>query len=485
MMKIILLLALLCVGIYAQDEKDVHVLTSSNFDDFVNNEDISLVEFYAPWCGHCKKLTPEYAKAATELKDIGVKLAKVDATEQGELAQKFGVTGYPTLKVFRSGAPTDYKGPRDAAGIVSYMKKQATPSITNLKSTKDLDKFVKDEAAVIYFGDSDAPLYKTFEKFASKHREEYRFATSSDADVLESSGHKDQIVLVQSKRYSVSPLETAKVIASDEHHTSDGLLSFIKGNLLPLVGEITADNLPLYKSVGKPIVKIYQDIDWQLNSKGANYLMNRVRKLAKDYKDKFTFAIASTKGHQSEINDAGLKGSSPFAIHNEKGHKYPGSSAFSVESLKQHLEDFLAEKLEPYLKSEAVPSSQDSDKATVVVGKTFDQIVNDPTKDVLIEAYAPWCGHCKTLAPKYDELASKMKEYDSVVIAKIDATANDIPSNFAVKGYPSIFFVPANNKASPMSYDGSREVDGFVSYIKKHASIPLKKSVKADGKDEL
>ena len=44
----------------------------------------------------------------------------------------------------------------------------------------------------------------------------------------------------------------------------------------------------------------------------------------------------------------------------------------------------------------------------VVVGKNFDSIVNDPTQDVLIEFYAPWCGHCKSLAPKYEELAGKV-----------------------------------------------------------------------------
>ena len=43
-----------------------------------------------------------------------------------------------------------------------------------------------------------------------------------------------------------------------------------------------------------------------------------------------------------------------------------------------------------------------------MVAETFDEIVNDKTKDVLIEFYAPWCGHCKSLAPKYDELAEKV-----------------------------------------------------------------------------
>ena len=70
-------------------------------------------------CGHCKKMAPEYSRAAKFLKERPepIMLAKVDATEEPSLANQYGATGYPSLKLFRKGKSFEYKGPRDEQGM--------------------------------------------------------------------------------------------------------------------------------------------------------------------------------------------------------------------------------------------------------------------------------------------------------------------------------------------------------------------------------
>uniref|UniRef100_A0A0M3J4J6 protein disulfide-isomerase n=1 Tax=Anisakis simplex TaxID=6269 RepID=A0A0M3J4J6_ANISI len=104
-------------------------------------------------CGHCKRLAPEYEKAATKLKtnDPPVGLAKVDCTAETKTCGKYGVSGFPTLKIFRNGVfAQDYDGPREAEGIVKYMRGQAGPSAVELKSYEQFEKFVDtDEMSVV------------------------------------------------------------------------------------------------------------------------------------------------------------------------------------------------------------------------------------------------------------------------------------------------------------------------------------------------
>lgn len=129
-------------------------------------------------------------------------------------------------------------------------------------------------------------------------------------------------------------------------------------------------------------------------------------------------------------------------------------------------------KLTATLKSEEIPAEQ-KDNVYTLVGKSFDSIVMDPTKDVLVEFYAPWCGHCKTLAPILEELAGNLKHNTNLIIAKMDSTQNEVES-VSVQGFPTIKFFPANKKSEPMDYNGDRTVEGFTKFFAESATVAFK-----------
>ena len=101
----LLALALLVI-VNADDNPNVLVLTDSTIDEAIANNEVIMIKFYAPWCGHCKRLAPEYDKAADLLVGKGskAKLAKVDATVEKTSASTYGVRGYPTVLLFKNGA---------------------------------------------------------------------------------------------------------------------------------------------------------------------------------------------------------------------------------------------------------------------------------------------------------------------------------------------------------------------------------------------
>uniref|UniRef100_A0AAR2M4R0 protein disulfide-isomerase n=1 Tax=Pygocentrus nattereri TaxID=42514 RepID=A0AAR2M4R0_PYGNA len=398
--------------------------------------------FYTHRCGHCQRLAPEYEAAATRLKGT-VSLAKVDCTVSSETCGRFGVSGYPTLKIFRNGEEaSSYEGPRTADGIVSYMKKQVGPSSVPLRSEADLNSFINtfDASVVGFFSGTESPQLAEFLKASSALRDSYRFAHSTDLRI----GLKHNV------------------------DTDFGLCP-----------HLNSENRDILRA--SDLLTAYYDVDYVRNPKGTNYWRNRVMKVATQFQSRgLTFAVADWEEFQEELEEEfglGLSdgGELPvITIRTRAGHKYIMQEEFTRDgkSLENFLEDYFAGRLKRYVKSEPIPESNDG-PVKVLVADTFEEIVNNPEKDVLVEFYAPWCGHCKNLEPKYTELGEKLSGNPNIVIAKMDATANDVPPNYDVQGFPTIYFAPAGQKDQPRKYEGGREVIDFISYLKKEATNPL------------
>ncbi|CCF37604.1 hypothetical protein CH063_08897 [Colletotrichum higginsianum] len=138
-------------GMYPKSSAVLQV-DAKNYDSLIAKSNYtSIVEFYAPWCGHCQNLKPAYEKAAKNLNGLA-KVAAVDCDEDSNkpLCGQFGVQGFPTLKIFRPGKKPgkpvveDYQGPRTATGIVEAVVDKITNHVKRV-TDKDLDSFLEGE----------------------------------------------------------------------------------------------------------------------------------------------------------------------------------------------------------------------------------------------------------------------------------------------------------------------------------------------------
>lgn len=129
-----------CSALYDKSDSVIE-LTPSNFESrVIDSDDIWIVEFFAPWCGHCKNLVPEYRKAAAALKGV-VKLGAVDADAHRELGARFGVKGFPTIKVFgrNKKSPSDYNGQRTAQGFIDTAFRELRSLVDSRSGSKSSD----------------------------------------------------------------------------------------------------------------------------------------------------------------------------------------------------------------------------------------------------------------------------------------------------------------------------------------------------------
>ncbi|KAL2654133.1 hypothetical protein R1flu_022261 [Riccia fluitans] len=451
------------------DERDVVILSSSNFTDVIKSNSHVLVEFYAPWCGHCQALAPEYAEAATALKDIAV-LAKIDATAEDELAQKFDIEGYPTLIFFLDGVHRPYKGQRQKDEIVAWIKKKTGPAVTTLNSKDDAESLVEKEKttmAIAYFPDLkglDAEAYGA----AARQDDDvvfYQTDKKEVAEVFNFSSEPPALVLLKE--------EAEKVSWFDGSFQRDEIIQFVAENKLPLVITFNKETSSLiFDSPIKRQFLLFAD------KSEFERVLPDFKLVSKAFTGKMVFVHVdlSDTEEATQITDFfGIPSDKTAVIgfeSKEEGRKFLLEGEVSLENMKKFGEGFLSDQLLPHLKSAPVPETNDG-PVKIVVGKNLDDVVLDESTDCFLEIYAPWCGHCQSLEPTWTKLGKRLASVKSIVIAKMDGTANE-HARAKPDGFPTLLFYPAGRKSfDPITYDGDRTLKEFVKFLKKEASIPF------------
>ncbi|TYI83408.1 hypothetical protein E1A91_D05G291000v1 [Gossypium mustelinum] len=454
-----------------ESKEFVLTLDQSNFTDTVSKHDFIVVEFYAPWCGHCKNLSPEYEKAASMLSkhDPPILLAKVDANEESnkDLANEYEVRGFPTLKILRNGGKNvqEYKGPREADGIVEYLKKQSGPASAEIKSAEDASSFIDEKKIVIVgvFPKFSGQEFDNYMALAEKLRSDYEFGHTLDAKYLPRGGSSVTGPVVR----LFKPFDELFVDFKD--FNVEALEKFVEESSIPLVTLFNNDpsNHPfVIKFYNSPLVKAM--LFANLSNEGVDSFKSKFREVAEQYKGQgIGFLLGDLEASQAAFQYFGVQESQvPLIIILENDGKKYLKPNLEADHIAPWVKDYKEGKVPPYVKSEPIPV-ENNEPVKVVVADTFDDMVFKSGKNVLLEFYAPWCGHCQKLAPILEEVAVHYENDAKVLIAKLDATANDIMDpNFDVRGYPTVYFRSADGNIS--AYEGERTKEDIIDFIEKN-----------------
>jgi protein disulfide-isomerase A1 len=458
----------------------VLTLTDKNFADSLAKSTFLVVEFYAPWCGHCKQLEPEYNKAASilfEEKKSGkwtgqtITLAKVDATVEKALGSQFEVRGFPTLKIFEEGSnqPSEYEGPRDAEGIVAYLKSRAGPASTELKDASAAKELAEDSSVLVVYTGSNIDSWM---KVSKSLRGKAVFVHTSVKEVKSALGVKGEIYMLKkfdekSVSFNGKVSDEANLAEWINLHRFEVGMAIQKGDqaaLKAVFEDDTKPNLFLFLATsstpsGVSTLSNFKNAAQSVRGKMVSAYFEFPN--FPEAFDHFGFKAAAEKGELPAVLIEDRKANLRFRMEAEK---------ITAESVSQFVQNFVDGKLKPFLKSEEIPASNDG-PVRIIVGSTFESEVMKAGHWVLLEVYAPWCGHCKKLAPIYEEVG-KAFAGTGVVIAKVDATSNDLPQSLNVSGFPSLLLFKGDG-SKPEVFNGERSWSKITAYVSSWSGVQI------------
>jgi len=465
---LMVILAVVPFVVLAFEQGKVADLTADNFDSFLqgSGDNSVLVKFYAPWCGHCKSFAPEYEKAAEKLAGKHL-IGKVDCTEHRDLCSTYGVKGFPTIKfIAKDGTTVDYEDARKADAVVNAVVKNSQPAFVVAADAAALEAFKAGPSALklVINAAVDSTEAAAIKKAAASLRK--------DVDTAIFTGASDNKVTLY------RTFDEPEVVYSGEIDAAK-IVAFVKGESLPLVGEIGPENFQKYVEKDVPLAWVF--VDYTSDEQGK--IPAALAPVAKANKDKVIFAKLDGNRWGDHAKTFGLSSATPgIAIEDRKVRKnyiFPADKAITTESVAAFVESFTKGELVPHVRSQEPPASNDGN-VKVIVGKTYDELVINNEKDVFVMFHAPWCGHCKQLSPKWDEVGAHFANNAGITIAKVDSTENDTPVD--VQGFPTLYFFPAGDKSNPVQYNSERSTEALIKFVNENSKSKLGNT---EGKDEL
>ncbi|XP_046580143.1 protein disulfide-isomerase A5-like [Haliotis rubra] len=494
---------------WSEEESDVVHLDDANFADHIAKDPSVLVMFYAPWCGHCKKMKPDYSEAAKEMKEGGISgtLAAVDATKSRKMAEEYKVQGFPTVKYFKDGQYAFDVNERTKEKIMEFMKDPKEPP----PPPPPEPKWDEQESDVEHLGDDTFKAFLRKKKHAlvmfyapwcghcKKAKPEFTAAASQfkDDSKVAYAAVDCTIHTGVCGTHDVSGYPTFKYFNYGKNsqkymggREEADFVHFMKDPLNPTPTPVAASQPPkedAWKDVtGHENVHILSDsnFDGFIKEKKSVLVMFYAPWCGhcKAMKPAYGEAAAQLKKDGVEGVLAAVDATVDTAVAGKyeiRGYptlKYfkDGALAFEYSSGRSSgdLVSFMKNPTAP--PPPPPPEPEWSDEKNDVyhpTDKDFDSFMAKE-KSVLVMFYAPWCGHCKKMKPAFAAAAARLKkESPNAKLVAVDATKyKDIGQRYGVAGYPTLkYFEHGQEK---FDYSGGRTEDAIVQFLKNPKAPP-------------
>lgn len=442
-------------------------LSAKSFETAISENKHVLVNFHAPWCGHCKELAPEYAVANVELSNASppVSVYKMDAVAESRLAEKHGVQEYPTLLFFSAGSASgeEYLGPRDARSIVQWVSKRSGPALIPAGDKASTEKLMSgSNFSCLAFLPEGSPALEAVSK-ASLQVDDVVFVHVASPDVAAALGATPPVVQVRTPHdEKVFPFPGD--LAGPAESLAAEIAHFAKDHRIPRIAPFDGDVSAELFDDGRPVLFLFR-----LQDEKGRAAEEALRKAAPTLRKKFLLStvlggvdpdaeefdgrLAEFIGVRPDMLPLAVLAVDPLG----PVKKYRQSGDVTQDSLLAMASGYDEGKLQPFVKSLPLPE-ESAGPVKELVGLTMKDAVLDEAKNVLVFMYAPWCGHCKKLAPVWEQLATAFASETSIVITKIDATANDL-HGVEIETFPTIKLWAIGQKDKPLDYGEEHEKD--------------------------
>ncbi|XP_010989400.3 protein disulfide-isomerase A2 [Camelus dromedarius] len=468
------------------EEDGILVLSQRTLGLALQEHPALLVEFYAPWCGHCKALAPEYSRAAALLaaESAKARLAKVDVPAEPELAEEFAVTEYPTLKFFRDGNrihPEEYTGPLDAEGIAEWLRRRVGSSATQLEDEEGAQALIdaRDVVVVGFFQDlkdKDVAIFLAVAQDAL----DMTFGLTDRPQLFQKFGlTKDTVVVFKKFDEGRADFPVDKELGLDQGELSRFLLT----HSMHLVTEFNSQTSPKIFAA-----KILNHLLLFVNQTLAPHreLLAGFQEAAPPFRGQVLFVVVDVGADNDHVLQYfGLKAEEAptlrfINIETTKKYALVDRGPVTATSVAAFCHAVLGGEVKPYHLSQEVPPDWDQRPVKTLVGKNFEQVAFDETKNVFVMFYAPWCAHCKEMAPAWEALAEKYKDHEDIIIAELDATANELEA-FPVQGFPTLKYFPAGPGRKVIEYKSTRDLETFSKFLDNGGELPAEEPKEVPG----